>query len=201
MSLFDTSGLRLIDISRTLENISKEPGDLCPRMRLAHSMDRGEDYNLTELTMCVHNGTHVDAPLHFIRDGGDVAQCPPELFVGECLVRTYEDTICAEDIFALPGSCRRLIIKGDVTVSEGAARAIVDRGIIMVGVERNAIGVPGDPVPVHVILLGANVGILEGLDLSAAPDGEAFLMAQPLKLSGCEGAPCRALLMVKADAQ
>ena len=195
------TGVKIIDISRTLENISKEPGDLCPRMCLAHSMERGETYNLTELTMCVHNGTHVDAPLHFIRDGRDVIACPPELFVGECLVRSYSDTLTAGDISALPVNCRRLLIKGDVTVSEDAARAIVDRGIVMVGIERNAIGLPGDPVPVHTTLLGAQVGVLEGLDLSDAPDGEAFLMAQPLKLSGCEGAPCRALLMVKAGGQ
>ena len=189
-------GRRLIDISRPLENISKEPGDLSPRMRLARSMSEGDDYNLTELTICVHNGTHVDAPLHFISDGGDVVSCPPEIFVGECIVREYKDTLTAEDVYALPGHCKRLVIKGDVTVTEEAAKAIADRGIIMVGIERNAVGVPGDPVPVHVTLLSAGVGILEGLDLSNAPEGEAFLMAQPIKLAGCEGAPCRALLMV-----
>jgi len=201
VSVIDTGCMKLIDISRKLENISKEPGDLSPRMRLAHSMDRGESYNLTELTMCVHNGTHVDAPLHFIRDGRDVAHCPPEVFVGDCLVRAFADTLSADDIYALPENCRRLLIKGDVTVSEEAASAIVDRGIIMVGIERNAIGVPGDPVPVHVTLLGAQVGVLEGLDLTDAPEGEAFLMAQPLLLAGCEGAPCRALLMVNTGAQ
>ena len=201
MSLFDMSDVKLIDVSRVLENISKQPGDLSPRMRLAHSMDRGEDYNLTELTMCVHNGTHVDAPLHFIRDGRDVAGCQPGLFVGECVVRAYADILTAEDVYALPADCCRLLIKGDVTVSVEAAKAIVERGIIMVGIERNAIGVPGDPVPVHTILLGAEVGVLEGLDLSGAPEGEAFLMAQPLKLAGCEGAPCRALLMVRDDGQ
>jgi len=194
-------GMKLIDISRTLENISKEPGDLSPRMRLACSMSDGADYNLTELTVCVHNGTHVDAPLHFLRDGRDVVQCPPELFVGECLVRSFSQTLTAEDIYALPDNCSRLLIKGDVTVGEEAAAAIVDRGIIMVGIERNAIGVPGDPVPVHVTLLSAEVGILEGLELSEAPEGEAFLVAQPLKLSGCEGAPCRALLMINVDGQ
>lgn len=187
---------RIIDISAALENISVEAGDLKPRMRLAHSMREGADYNLTELTICVHNGTHVDAPLHFIRDGRDVAACPPEIFVGECLVRSFDHDLTGEDIYSLPDDCRRLLVKGDVTIGEEAAAAIVERGIIMVGIERNAIGVPGDPVPVHVTLLGAKIGVLEGLDLSEAPDGEAFLMAQPVKLAGCEGAPCRALLMV-----
>ncbi len=187
---------RLIDISRTLENISKAPGDLSPAMRRARSMSEGEDYNLTELTMCVHNGTHIDAPLHFIADGGDVLSCPPETFVGKCLVRRFDCDLSEQDIEALPDDCIRLLIKGDVTVTEEAAQAIVRRGLVMVGIERNAIGVPGDPVPVHVALLGAEIGVLEGLDLSDAPEGEAFLMAQPLKLAGCEGAPCRALLMI-----
>ena len=169
MSLLNKSDYRLIDISRPLENISKEPGDLSPRMRLARSMEAGESYNLTELTMCVHNGTHVDAPLHFLREGRDVSVCPPEIFVGSCLVREYKETLTAGDIHDLPGDCVRLLVKGDVTVSEDAARAMVERGMIMVGIERNAIGVPGDPVPVHVILLGAKIGVLEGLDLSDAP--------------------------------
>jgi len=187
---------RLIDISRTLENISKTPGDLSPAMRRARSMSEGEDYNLTELTMCVHNGTHIDAPLHFIADGGDVISCLPDIYVGKCLVREYTAALSARDIEVLPDDCTRLLIKGDVTVTEEAAQAIIRSGLVMVGIERNAIGVPGDPVPVHVMLLGAKIGVLEGLDLSDAPEGEAFLMAQPLKLAGCEGAPCRALLMI-----
>lgn len=187
---------RLIDISRTLENISREPGDLSPAMRRARSMSAGDDYNLTELTMCVHNGTHVDAPLHFIADGRDVTACPPEIFVGRCLVRSFERDLTAQDIDDLPSDCTRLLIKGDVTVTPEAAEAMVKRGMVLVGIERNAIGVPGDPVPVHVTLLGAKIGVLEGLELSDAPEGEAFLMAQPLKLAGCEGAPCRALLMI-----
>lgn len=189
-------GYRLVDISRRLENISKEPGDLTPAMRAARSMAAGDDYNLTELTMCVHNGTHVDAPLHFLAHGRDVSACPPDIFVGRCLVRAYDRDLTAEDILALPEGCERLLIKGDVTLGEAAAAAAVQRGIIMIGIERNAIGVPGDPVPVHRILLGAEIGVLEGLDLSFAPEGEAFLMAQPLLLAGCEGAPCRALLLV-----
>lgn len=196
MSVIDLSDYRLIDISRPLENISREPGDLSPRMRRARSMEEGEEYNLTELTMCVHNGTHVDAPLHFLRDGRDVSACPPDIFVGSCVVREYKDVLTAEDVRCLPENCVRLLIKGDVTVTEEAAAAIVQRGIVMVGIERNAIGVPGDPVPVHTVLLGAKVGVLEGLDLSRAPEGEAFLMAQPLMLVGCEGAPCRALLLI-----
>ena len=83
-----------------------------------------------------------------------------------------------------------LSTNGVVTVTWDPAK------MVLVGIERNAIGVPGDPVPVHVTLLGAKIGVLEGLELSDAPEGEAFLMAQPLKLAGCEGAPCRALLMI-----
>lgn len=184
---------RLIDITRELICTSVHPGNLEPTLIRVRSMDDGAPHNLSEVSMCVHNATHADAPLHFIRDGRDIAQCPPDIFVGECIVRSFSGMITAEQIRALPET-RRLLIKGDATVTEEAAEAIVSRGIVLVGIERSAIGVPGNTLPVHVILLGAGVGIIEGLDLSDAPEGEGFVMAQPLKISGSEGAPCRALL-------
>ncbi len=192
---FDISSKRLIDVSRTLHDTPETPGEIVPRLRRVSRMDEGSLYNLSEISMCVHNGTHVDAPLHFVADGREVVECPLDVFVGECYVKAFEGDITAGQIDALPQCCR-LLIKGDATVTEEAAEAIVRRGITMVGIERNAIGVPGNTQPVHVILLSANTGVLEGLDLSEAPEGEAFIMAQPLKIADSEGAPCRALLFV-----
>lgn len=197
MSIFpsDRAG-RIIDITRDLMSTPVHPGNTAPQLERVRRMEDGAVNNLSDIIMCVHNATHADAPLHFIADGGDIAQCDPAIFVGDCLVRGFEGDITAAQINALP-HCRRLLIKGDATVTEEAARAIVDRGIILVGIERSAIGVPGNTLPVHCILLGAEVGILEGLDLSVAPEGECFLMAAPLKISGSEGAPCRALLYIQ----
>lgn len=186
----------LIDITRELICTPVHPGNPEPELTRVRSMENGAVNNLSALSMCVHNATHADAPLHFIRDGRDIAQCDPEIFVGQCYVRSFSGRISADDILSLPDDCTRLLIKGDATVTEDAARAIVSRGIILVGIENSAIGVPGNTQPVHLILLSANVGILEGLDLSHAPEGDAFVMAQPLKISGSEGAPCRALLYI-----
>jgi len=191
---------QLIDITRELTGTPVHPGNPVPELARIRRMEDGAANNLSSLSMCVHNATHADAPLHFIKDGRDIAQCKPEIFVGECLVRAFSGMISADDISSLPDNCTRLLIKGDATVTEEAAKALVNRGIILVGIERSAIGVPGNTQPVHLILLGANVGILEGLDLSQAPEGNAFVMAQPLKISGSEGAPCRALLyIIKQD--
>ena len=195
MSAFDLSSARLIDISRELRHTPAQPGEIVPQVEHVRRMDAGERCNLSTISMCVHNGTHVDAPLHFLADGRDIPACPPEIFVGECLVRCFEGDISAEQINALP-DCRRLLIKGDATVTEEAAEAIVRRGIIMVGIERFAIGVLADTTPVHRILLGAQVGVVENLDLTDAPEGPAFVMAQPLKIADSEGAPCRALLYI-----
>ena len=196
MTSFHSDGEgRIIDITRELTATPVHPGNTVPELRRVRRMEDGAVNNLSDITMCVHNATHADAPLHFIADGADIAQCPPEIFVGECLVISFAGDITAEQIDGLP-RCRRLLIKGDATVTEGAARAMVARGIILVGIERSAIGVPGSTRPVHCILLEAGVGILEGLDLSGAPEGRAFLMAAPLKISGSEGAPCRALLYI-----
>jgi arylformamidase len=47
---------------------------------------------------------------------------------------------------------------------------------------------------VHLRLLTAGVVILEGLDLSLVEPGDYELICLPLRLTGIEGAPARAML-------
>jgi len=84
---------------------------------------------------------------------------------------------------------------GDRGLSPEAAQALVARGVRLVGIDGLSIAPIGSPGEVHHILLAAGVIILEGLDLSAAHAGPATLIALPLKLAGCDGAPSRAVLV------
>ena len=67
-------------------------------------------------------------------------------------------------------------------------------GVKLVGNESQTVGPEDAPKEVHMILLGSGAGLLEGIRLARISEGKYFLMAQPLNLGGCDGAPCRAVL-------
>ena len=74
--------MKIYDISRDLIKALPYPGDEPPRLRAVHRMTDGESYNLSRLETSMHAGTHVDAPLHFIANGKDIAAMPLTQFVG-----------------------------------------------------------------------------------------------------------------------
>jgi len=90
---------------------------------------------------------------------------------------------------------KRILIKGDVEVSLEAAKVFADSDILLLGNEPQTIGPQNAPMAVHLVLLGANVILLEGIRLAAVSEGVYFLNAAPLNLSGADGSPCRAVLI------
>ncbi|MBQ8931637.1 MAG: cyclase, partial [Ruminiclostridium sp.] len=68
-------------------------------------------------------------------------------------------------------------------------------GILLLGNEPQTVGPQNAPMEVHLILLGADVVLLEGIRLSEVNEGVYFLNAAPLNLSGSDGSPCRAVLI------
>ena len=61
--------MKIYDISQEVFNCRVYPGDPAPERRRLSSMEDGSLYNLTAFSMCAHNGTHIDAPFHFLKDG------------------------------------------------------------------------------------------------------------------------------------
>ena len=96
---------------------------------------------------------------------------------------------------AAANAAQRILIGGKATVTEAAARVFAEAGILLIGNESQTVGPENAPMAVHLILLGADIVLLEGLVLSHVPAGKYFLTAAPIHLGGCEGAPCRAILM------
>ena len=75
--------MKLIDISQEVFSCAVYPGDPEPERQRLYSTEDGDLYNLTSFAMCAHNGTHIDAPFHFLPDGKTVDQMELTHFVKE----------------------------------------------------------------------------------------------------------------------
>ena len=195
--------MKIYDISQEVFSCQVFPGDPVPEKKLVSSIEEGALYNLTTFSMCAHNGTHVDAPFHFIKDGKTVDKIPLEAFVGIAYVAEHNGVVTADDAENIirkakaqnSESAKRILIKGDIEVSAEAARVFAACDILLIGNEPQTVGPQNAPMEVHLILLGAGVVLLEGIRLSEVSEGVYFLNAAPLNLSGSDGSPCRAVLI------
>ena len=193
------------------------PGDPAVERTLVWQIGADSAANVSRLTMSVHTGTHVDAPIHFIANGMSIDGLALETMVGPCNVCEVDATgwtITATDLEALnlPLTVQRLLLKTSnsglwakggatfersyVSLSASAARWIVDRGIRLVGIDYLSVEPfdAAEPV-VHRTLLAGGVIPLEGVDLSGVAAGEYTLVCLPLKLAGSDGAPARVVLI------
>ena len=74
--------MKIYDITQEVFSCQVYPGDPKPEKKILKSMANGEVYNLTSFSMCAHNGTHIDAPFHFIKDGKTVDEICLDAVVG-----------------------------------------------------------------------------------------------------------------------
>ena len=192
--------MKLYDISQEVFSCAVYPGDPKPERQVLSSVDAGSVCNLTAFSMCAHNGTHVDAPFHFLKDGKTVDGMDLEVFVGPCFVARQEGDVTgtdAERILAKAGGAERILIAGNATVTAEAAQVFAGSGIKLLGNESQTVGPENAPMQVHLILLGQGIALLEGVVLKGVPEGRYFLSAAPLNLGNADGAPCRAFLVLE----
>lgn len=193
--------MKIIDISQEVLSCETYEGDPTPSAERINDMKWGELYNLSAFSMCAHNGTHIDAPLHFFENGRSVDEIPLEQFVGECFVAQENGDISAEKAQKIlekakkSGADRRILIKGEATVTEKGAQVFAEADILLLGNESQSVGPIDSPMEVHKILLSKNIVLLEGIVLDKAREGRYILSCAPLNLAGFEGSPCRAVLI------
>ena len=195
--------MKLYDISQEVFGCAVYPGDPAPQKECLASILQGSAYNLTAFSMCAHNGTHIDAPFHFLNEGKTVEQLALSQMVGLAFVAEHKGSITADDIKTIletaknanPEAAKRLLIKGPATLTSEAATILAQAGIVLFGNESQTVGPEDAPMAVHRILLGAEIVLLEGIRLQKVPNGVYVLNAAPLALAGTEGAPCRAILI------
>ena len=189
------------------------PGDSDVMLSRFASMEAGDACNVSRISMSAHAGTHVDAPLHYVDRGIDVAHVPIESLTGRARVigiRGIRRIGAREILQHSPERGEILLIKTDNSEREwwklpfdpdfcrltpGAAEELVAAGVRAVGIDGLSVGGPdeeGDRV--HRILLTNTVTVIEGLALNDAPWGKCELMCLPLRLDGGDGAPARALI-------
>lgn len=207
--------MKLYDVTLPISNdLPVWPGDPSVSIMATKSILKGDQCNITKIQMGAHTGTHLDAPLHFFKDGGTIDTIPIETFIGPCLVVELDSEVLIEreDFrkYNLNGHSRILIKTENselwankinsfstnyVALGIGAAEYLLERNVSLIGIDYLSIEkFQSDGSPVHKLLLKNNVTILEGLNLSGVKEGVYELICMPLKLHGCEGAPARVLL-------
>ena len=195
--------MKIYDISQEFFSCKVYPGDPEPKSESLCSMENGDAYNLSAFSMCAHNGTHLDAPLHFIKNGRSVSEIPVQTFVGDAYVIHINGCIGQAEAKSILkkatslGAGERILIGGQATVTQSGAEVFAGAKILLLGNESQTVGPEDAPMEVHKTLLRANVVLLEGIRLDGVSEGKYILCAAPLNLGGLEGAPCRAILIEK----
>lgn len=190
--------MKIYDISQELFGCAVYPGDPQPERFVTLSIKNGDVCNLTAFKMCAHNGTHVDAPFHFYADGKTIDQVDLDRFIGWAYVAERDGDIRADDaknILKAANGCERILVKGKAVVTKEAAQVFAEARIKLFGNESQTVGPLDAPKEVHLIMLGAEIVLLEGIRLEKVPAGKYFLNAVPLNLGGADGSPCRATLL------
>ena len=195
--------MKVFDISQEVFSCDVFPGDPSPERQVMLRIPDGAVCNLTAFRMCAHNGTHVDAPYHFLQEGKTVDRVALERFVGYAYVTEHSGEISAEDAEAILAkaraadgeAARRILVKGPAVMTEPAAEVFAGAGILLFGNESQTVGPENAPMNVHLKMLGAEIVLLEGIRLGAVQEGVYLLNAAPLNLGGSDGAPCRAVLI------
>jgi len=187
-----------------------------PPIELVRIMDmaKGDPANVSRLSLGVHSGTHVDAPVHFLADGAGVDAFPLDHLLGEArVVEVDGPSIDAAQLRAVdPRPGERLLFKTPnsarcwkvdrflhdfVYLSLEGAALLAERRVRTVGIDYLSIAGMEEGVPTHRVLLEQGICIIEGLDLSSVQPGSYELICLPLRLAGADGAPARVVLGVR----
>jgi arylformamidase len=203
-----------LDISVPVRNgMVHWPGDPDFHIERATDKDKGDVATVSRMSLGVHTGTHMDAPLHFIRNARSIDTMPLDATIGPARVIPIHDakSIKREELLGHSiARGERLLFKtvnstnswkSDhfdekfVFISKDAAQYLAEIGVRTVGVDYLSVGGFREDGPeTHEALLGAGIWIIEGLNLGAIEPGDYELVCLPLKLMGAEGSPARAIL-------
>lgn len=211
--------MKIYDVTAPLgEHMPVYEGDPAVEIVAANRIEKGDAANVSRLCCGVHTATHVDAPAHFIEGARRVHELDLEKLVGQCRVVEIEKSITAieiEHIKNLDGAERVLFktrnsdfwndlsqgFRKDFTyIAPDAARALVDLGIKLVGIDYLSVEKFGSTdFATHIAFLEKEIVIIEGLDLREVSAGDYELICLPLKLVGGtgDGAPARTILRQK----
>jgi arylformamidase len=204
-----------IDISVVLrDGMVHWPSDPPASIRRIADMDKGDEANVSQMSMTSHTGTHMDAPLHFLAGGKGLDEMDLSATMGRARVIEIDDptSIRAGELerhdvragerllFRTRNSSYvwegNSFVEDFVYIATDAARYLAERGVLTVGVDYLSVGGFGraDIGETHRLLLGGGVWIIEGLDLRSVGAGDYDLICLPLRIERSDGAPARAVV-------
>lgn len=189
------------------------PGDV-PFLATKHlGFDRGDHLMLSSIQTTVHVGAHADAPCHYHEQGADISACDLNKYLGLCQVVTVENAaqngrIYPHHIASVKISAPRVLFRTHsftdtehwspdfFSLSPEMIEYLAPQGVCTVGIDTPSVD-PHDSkeLETHQALHRHDFAVLEGLTLSAVPDGEYTLIALPLPLVGLDASPVRAVLL------
>ena len=210
-----------VDVTATLDPATTPvyEGDAPMKFEFLKDMRKGDALTLSVYSLGAHSGTHIDAPMHFVRDGASIDRVSLEPLIGPARVIDIPDSVQAIDAAELNRhewrGVQRVIfrtrssVRGWMTsptfhrdfayIAPDAAQLLADAGIQLVGIDYISAEQFGAPAPrTHRILLGKGIPIVEGLALGGVRAGDYDVIVLPMKVAGHEGAPARAVLQKRA---
>lgn len=202
-----------IDISVSLESgMVHWPGDPVIQIKRVLNIDKGDDCNVSRLLIGSHTGTHMDAPLHSLRDGKGLDQMPIDTTIGPARVIEIKDkeAIKAQELKANKIRKGERILfktinsrhwknntfrKDFVYIAQDAAWYLAQQKVCIVGIDYLSVGgFYKDSLETHQALLKAGIWVIEGLNLLKVKAGKYDLVCLPIKIFNSDGAPARAVL-------
>ena len=198
--------VKIFDITRPLsEDILVYPEDIHPAFL---QEDRGQ-YLISDLHMSTHTGTHIDAPVHYLKTGNTIDTVPLSHLIGKCRVLDVSDKgrmITANHLEGRLNGISRLLLKTSFSgvdlfdpdypaLAPEAAYAISACGMKCVGIDTPSIESFHGDGTIHRTLLSCGCIIIELLDLSQIVEGDYDMVALPLRLKGLDGSPARVVLI------
>jgi len=206
-----------IDATATLDPATTPvyEGDAPMKFEFLKDMRKGDALTLSVYSLGAHSGTHIDAPMHFVRDGASIDRVSLEPLIGPARVIDIPDGVQAIDaaelnrhewrgaqrvIFRTRSSLRGWMAsptfhRDFAYIAPDAAQLLADAGVQLVGIDYISAEQFGAPAPrTHRILLGKGIPIVEGLALEGVRPGDYDVIVLPMKVAGHEGAPARAVL-------
>lgn len=187
------------------------PGDPATQLEPAGDIEK-DGYTDHRLSIATHTGTHIDAPWHMDAGGKTLDQFSVERFAGRGRLIEVQDSTFSFDAVKQAG-----LQTGDIVLfhtgwnnryhetayfedypalPEDIAHYLVKKQVSMVGFDM--CGPDHEPFPVHKILLGGNVLILENLtNLDKLASKNFTIYALPIKLN-VDGAPARVIAQIES---
>ncbi|MCL4393005.1 cyclase family protein [Patescibacteria group bacterium] len=203
--------MKIYDISKLLDSKTAiYPGNPEFKMQKVKKID-SDGYNLSEVTMGTHFGTHLDSPMHFIKGGKDVASIPIIDLMGECILLDLSSVAGAiekKDLENYSIDTKILVLKtrnSDIAydkfdpnfiyLARSAIKYIYEIGVSLICVDAPSVKKRGEKDFQHKYLFDRGINIIEGADLKDVKEGRYFFIALPLKLKDADGSPLRAVLI------